>query len=147
MRPPPADETDLPSDEITAAAIEMERILEQHPQLSDFGFGLAEFYKTHAERVAKFREDRETIRGPRSLAEFTVARGWLRQFAKLKSFNKRGTSYGLKHVAEHDIGYVTNGAFIAAAIAEGFEVQREGSSPNALFNISSAAWGQQRSRR
>jgi hypothetical protein len=101
MRPPPADETDLAPDEIAAAATEMERILEQHPQLSDFDFGLADFYKTHAERVAKFHEDRETIRDPRSLAEFIVARGWLRQFAKLKSFNKRGTSYGLKHVAEH----------------------------------------------
>jgi hypothetical protein len=24
-------------------------------------------------------------------------------------------SYGLKHIAEHDIGYVTNGVFIATA--------------------------------
>jgi len=54
----------------------------------------------------------------RSLAQFIVARRWLSQFGKLKSLNKRGSSYGLKHVAAHDIGYVTNGVFIAAAIAE-----------------------------
>jgi hypothetical protein len=59
---------------------------------------------------------------------------------RLKSFNKRGTSYGLKHIAEHDMGYCTNGVFIAAAIAEGFRVRREGRSPNAVFNISTAAW-------
>ena len=102
----------LTPDETAAAASEMEHFLEQHPQLSDFGFGLADFYKTHAERVAKFRADRESVRDPRSLAQFTIARGWLRQFAKLKSLNKRGTSYGLKHVAAHDIGYVTNGVLI-----------------------------------
>jgi hypothetical protein len=42
---------------------------------------------------------------------------------------------------ERDIDYVTNGVFIAAAIAEGFSVQRIGNSPNAWLNISSAAWG------
>jgi hypothetical protein len=147
MRPPPADETDLPPDEIAAAAVDMERILEQEPHLSDFGFGLADFYKTREEAVTKFHEDRKRISDSDSLAQFVVARGWLRRFSKLKSVNRRGSSYGLKHVAEHDIGYVTNGVFIAAAIAEGFSVRRIESSPNAWFNISSAAWEQQRSRR
>src|SRR5262249_30734520 len=141
MRPEPPDEADLPPHEIGAAAADMARILEQEPQLSDFGFGLTDFDKTHEERVARFREDRESICEPRSLAQFIVARRWLSQFTKLKSLNKGGSSYGLKHIAEHDIGYVTNGVFIAAAIAEGFSVQRIGNSPNAVFNISSAAWG------
>jgi hypothetical protein len=34
------------------------------------------------------------------------------------------TTYGIKHTAEHDIGYVTNRIFIAAAAAEGFNVVR-----------------------
>ena len=134
------DKADLAPDEIAAAATDMARILKQEPQLSDFGFGPGDFCKTREEAVAKFRSDRKTIRDPRSLAQFTVGRGWLRQFSKLRSLNQRGSSYGLKHIAEHDIGYVTNGVFIAAAIAEGFKVQREGNSPNALFNIPSAAW-------
>jgi hypothetical protein len=64
----------------------------------------------------------------------------LRQFAKMKTLNQRGTSYRLKHVAEEDIGYITNGVLIAAAIAEGFRVERQEESPNALLNIASAAW-------
>jgi len=140
MRPVPAGEA--APHEIAAAAVDMELILEQEPQLSDFGFGRSDFYKTREEAVAKFREDRESIRDPQSLAQFILARGWLSQFAKLKSLNKCGSSYGLKHVAEHDIGYITNGVFIAAAIAEGFRVRRiNDSNPNAWFNISSAAWG------
>jgi hypothetical protein len=142
--PEPTTEADLPPSDLAA---EMERILEREPQLSDFGFGLADFYKTREEAAAKFCEDRERIRDSNCLAEFTAARGWLRQFAKLKSFNKRGSSYGLKHVAEHDIGYVSNGVFIAAAIAEGFNVQRIGNSPNAWLNISSAAWERKDGRR
>jgi hypothetical protein len=70
-----------------------------------------------------------------------AARGWLSQFAKIRALNRRGTSYGLKHWAEDDIGYVTNGVFIAAAIAEGFTVHCvEFGSPNAWFNISTEAW-------
>ena len=79
------------------------------------------------------------------MGQFIAARFWLRHFAKIKAPNKLGTSYALKHVAGRDIGYTTNGAFIAAALAEGFIVQRAGDSPNALFNISTQAWGKPRS--
>jgi hypothetical protein len=59
---------------------------------------------------------------------------------KTKSINRRGTSYGLKHVAEYDIAYLSNGVFIAAATAEGFKVQRIADTPNAWIAISSKAW-------
>jgi hypothetical protein len=75
-----------------------------------------------------------------ALAAFVVTRAWLRQHNKLKTINKSGTSYGLKHSAEHDIGYITNGVFIAAAVAEGFRVVRVGDTPNAWLNISTTAW-------
>jgi hypothetical protein len=91
--------------------------------------------------VVDLRRNRDLIREPRSLARLTTARGWLRRFGKLKSVNKSGTSYGLKHMAEDDIGYVTNGVFIAVAIAEGFTVRRaDFDSANAWFNISTEAW-------
>jgi hypothetical protein len=54
--------------------------------------------------------------------------------------SQKGTSYGLKHIAVEEIGYITNGVFIAAAIAEGFRVVRIDDSPNALLNISSKVW-------
>ena len=43
-------------------------------------------------------------------------------------------------VAEREIGYITNGVFIAAAIAEGFVVRRVKGTPNARIGISRAAW-------
>jgi hypothetical protein len=122
-------------------AAEMEGILEQEPELGDFGFGV--FYpqaKTLEERESGLRKEREYIREPRSLEQFMAARAWLTQFSRRKTINRCATSYGLKHVASRDIGYVTNGVFIAAAIAEGFIVQRLEDGPNACFNISSAAW-------
>jgi hypothetical protein len=120
---------------------DMVKVLAREPELNDFGFGVFDpRSKTPEERAVVFRRDREFIRDPSSLAQFTAARAWLNRFDKLKALNKRGSSYGLKHVAEHDIGYLTNGVFIAAAIAEGFIVQRIGDSPNAWFNISTKAW-------
>jgi hypothetical protein len=140
MKPRTAD--DYSPAELAAAAVDMDLVLEREPQLGDFGFGVyAPRRKTPEERAAELRRDREDIREPRSLAQFMAARGWLRQFSKIKAFNPRGSSYGLKHVAEDAIGYVTNGCFIGAAIAEGFTVCRtDPGSPNAWFNISTKAW-------
>ena len=42
---------------------------------------------------------------------------------------------GVKHIAAHDVGYITNGVFIAAAVAEGFRVVRISEGPNAWLNI------------
>jgi hypothetical protein len=141
MGPRPAVEADFTPDQIAVAAADMARILEREPELSDFGYGLSDFEKTPEERRARFEKDRQAIREPDSLVQFLTACRWLGQFAKIKVLNKRGTSYGLKHIAEKEIGYVTNGVFIAAAIAEGFRVRREGRrSPNAVLNISTTAW-------
>ena len=139
---------DYSSAELAAAAIDMDRVLEREPQLSDNGFKQFERSRPRAEHDAEFLQWREGMRAPRSLAQFMAARGWLRQFSKIKALNRRGTSYGLKHCAEDDIGYVTNGVFIAAAIAEGFTVRCiEFGSPNAWFNISTEAWRHTERRR
>jgi hypothetical protein len=138
---PPAQADDFTADELAAAAADMERVLEREPQLNDFGYGVFFGIHGHAERQARFQEDRKSIREPRSLAQFIVARKWLRQFDKRKTLCRRGTSYGLKHVASRTIGYVTNGVFIAAAIAEGFQTRRNNGGPNAFLNIPVRAWG------
>jgi hypothetical protein len=139
MRPRNAD--DLTSAELASAAIDMDRVLEREPELSDNGFKQLRGRRSLAEHEAQFLKWREDMRAPRSLAQFMAARGWLRQFRKVKALNRRGTSYGLKHCAEDDIGYATNGVFIAAAIAEGFVVRCvEFGSPNAWFAISTEAW-------
>jgi hypothetical protein len=133
--PPPTIINSLPPPTI------MKLVLDQLPQLGDFGFGVYDARtKTPAERNAELQHQREQIKEPRSIAQFLAARRWLQQFRKLKSLNKRGSSYGLKHRAEHSIGYITNGVFIAAACAEGFQVVRIENGPNAWLNISSEAW-------
>ena len=139
IRPRNAD--DLTPAELATAAIDMDRVLEREPQLSDNGFKRFDRHRARVEQDADFLKWREDLREPRSLARFMAARGWLRRFGKIRALNRRGTSYGLKHCAEDDIGYVTNGVFIAAAIAEGFTVRRaESGSPNAWLNISTEAW-------
>lgn len=114
------------------------RIIDEHTQLSNFGFGVFAPYKKSPEQAAtELAQSREEMFEQRSIDQFESCCNWLRSFPKTKSINRRVTSYGLKHLAERDIDYVTNGIFIAAAIAEGFRFERVG--PNAVFNIAMAA--------
>lgn len=78
--------------------------------------------------------------------ECSKALRFLAHVSKRKTDNPRvGTSYGLKHRAEHFIRntvgapsdeYVSNGALICAAVHLGFELKHRGS-PNVTFNMSS----------
>jgi hypothetical protein len=129
---PPANPTELNSDTLSAAAAEMDVVLGQQPALTGHGF--------EATKATNFKRNRDYLRENEALAAFIAARHWLAAFPKIKTFSQKGTSYGLKHVAENEIGYLANGVFIAAAIAEGFRIARMGDSPNVLLNISSKAW-------
>jgi hypothetical protein len=112
----------------------MQDIMRREPELTDFGFGLFDGRKrTEDEYETEFKRNRKIMLEPRSLEQFERARLWLRRQRKIKHMNLSRSSYGLKHIAEPDIGYVTNGIFIAAAIAEGFRIYADG--PNARFNI------------
>jgi len=125
--------------ELADAEREIERIAAREPYLTDFGIDV---HRSHYRSPREYREaftlDRALLFHPMSLADFIRARTWLAQWPKTRSINQMGTSYGLKHIAAHTIGYVTNGVFIAAAISAGFRCQAAG--PSARFNISSRAW-------
>ena len=55
---------------------------------------------------------------PEAVDQFRRAGDWLKRQPRTKNINKRaGTSYGLKEEVEAESGYVSNGMFIAAAIA------------------------------
>ena len=73
-----------------------------------------------------------------AIAEIDRARAWLRTQQPPLTLNARRSSYSLKHIAERAAGnYISNGAFIAAALLEGWTVKRiPGSNPNAWLNIS-----------
>ena len=96
--------------------------------------------KTRSDAAMNFIEFRVRMMRGTSLDKFVAGRRWRRRFKKTKRPRGYGTSYGLKHVAEREIGYITNGVFIAAAIAEGFVVRRVKGTPNARIGISRAAW-------
>ncbi len=55
-----------------------------------------------------------------------------------RTINKNHNSYGLKHfVEEMHEGHISNGAFIQAALDEGYKIKPCGpNSPNAYFNMS-----------
>lgn len=80
--------------------------------------------------------------------QIELATQWLTKFAKpLKTVRRtRGTSYGLKHRVENwaiteqqDDPYVSNGAFIVAALRLGYVLKRargsKSGSQNVYFNI------------
>lgn len=74
--------------------------------------------------------------GPISDKEVQLCKEWIKKcITKRKTINKEKGSYGLKHVVEkHYKTYISNGAFIKAAIDMGFNYKQNGL--NAFFNMS-----------
>lgn len=109
-------------------------VMDQHPRLTNHGFGIYRDPKDSAEdRSRKLEEGRRALAGDAERVGKIV--DWLNQNVKtIKSINTRQSSYGLKHLAEDDIGYVTNGAFIAACLI--LNVPTRPAPPNAYFGIS-----------
>ena len=70
--------------------------------------------------------------------EVQICQSWIEEFAeKIKRINRETYSYSLKHRVEQWSGsYVSNGAFILAALNMGYEFQAfQGRNPNAIFNM------------
>lgn len=74
--------------------------------------------------------------------QIELCKRWISTFAEpRKTLNSKTHSYGMKHIIEDWAGvYISNGAFIAAAIDLGYRYkQPQGTkSPNAVFNMSLA---------
>lgn len=124
--------TDSPSAEARLAIT-----MAQHPELNDFGIGLYSGHKKKPveEQRAIVAKDRETLRASTAAVETAVV--WLREnIEPIQTINKTRTSYGIKHIANKDIGYITNGVFIAAGIIAGYSYEIVPSSPNVSFGMS-----------
>jgi hypothetical protein len=136
------------------ARIELHRILDAHPMLTQRGFDSAwmrvsgEMDKPLHERIALLEERRrEAYESDWSFDQFELAWIYLSRQQKIKSINRRTGSYRLKHGAENlkrkfghfrPLGdYVSNGMLIAAAYSLGFQVKPIAhDNYNALLNIS-----------
>jgi hypothetical protein len=117
----------------------LERIMAEHPYLTAFGIGsFRERRETQAEYDARFKRDRTELRN--YVQAFRVVSEWLKRLPSIKTINRSATSYGLKHIVEREVGYITNGLFIAAAIHAGFKVAIRHDSPNVCLNIGRMAW-------
>ena len=126
----------------------LEEAKKRIPKLTHFGIGIfgerGEVKKQGAEAVSS------TIAEMRSkwadyMHEVAACVDWLDTANRIKSLNKRHSSYGYKHLVQSwcqsrvERGevvptYIANGSFIAAAVGMGFSFEPEG--PNAYFNIS-----------
>lgn len=87
----------------------------------------------------------ETMDGenPVDLGQVDLSIRWLDYHGRRTYVDRRFSSYGLKHAAESvapalrpgAFRYISNGAFIAAALYLRYHVQRERNGPNARINI------------
>jgi len=126
---------------------EIDRVLRLEPELSDFGIGVyGGGEMPPAERSAKLLKDRASLRASSDRIE--AAFEYLSEMCikRNKSINETSSSYGLKHVVERDIGYITNGQFITAAIIAGYKYKKYNGSPNVCFNMSESPWKNIRKR-
>lgn len=81
---------------------------------------------------------------PIDISEVDIAIRWLDRHGRRVTVNPKYSSYGLKHFAERvapvlrrgAIPYISNGAFIAAALHLNYRIYRIGSTPNIRLNIS-----------
>lgn len=99
---------------------EIENVLKLHPTLTHNGFqnGVRLWSLTDADVDGCTRCER-----------------WLEPREQSATIDYDVDSYTLKHAAEAEVGYVTNGHFIVAAIHLGFKMQRDTGTPNAFFNV------------
>jgi hypothetical protein len=118
---------------------EIAAVLEKHPHLTPCGLGLS---REDAKGITETgRSVSDWLAGPR--AEFldewhvdacTRAECWLKDKAKIKTPSL--SSYWLKHRAEEEVGYITDGDFIVAVIHLGFPIKEDWYSINPLIGIS-----------
>ena len=129
-----------------AAAFDLDRrmvtrILSERPNLSANGF-----WAEGCQSREAFAIGRVAMLSMSHLGQFERALAFLLLCCgRRKTLNRKVTSYGLKHAAERamrglGVGspYVSNGAFIVAAIALGFRVEHIQGTPNAWMDLSVA---------
>lgn len=102
---------------------EVEKVLADHPDLHIAGNGRPHRLPTGKSYEQMLTDNRSGLTDERSLERITAALRWLDSNVQpSRRFDRRNTSYGLKHIAEKKIGYLTNGHFIVAALLAGYKM-------------------------
>ena len=114
----------------------IEQALDTLPTLTAYGVGIFE----HGRGLSMQEAQKEVAKKKDILlsdtADFEKICTWLEAIQKTPTINLNYTSYDLKHIAERQVGYATNGTFIAAAIYSGFAFETAVGSPNVAFGMS-----------
>lgn len=105
----------FPDGQIVTRAM-VEKVLHEHRHLHMLGYGNL--------RLRSERFTTEQIKGynaelltPDSVSRIDTTCAWIEVNFRLGDYiNHKSTSYGMKHVAEPAIGYITNGQFIVAML-------------------------------
>lgn len=102
----------------------VQAVLDAHPLLTVEGYGHPRRGRvTPEERAEAHRNNRAALTGAHSAAEVQASVDWLATLTPRKTATDGPSSYGLKHIMERATGtYVTNGAFITAALLLGLPV-------------------------
>ena len=124
---------------------DIDKIMRKLPQLNVFGIGVnQEDLRKASERATELERDRKELLA--SVDACNKCCEWLRRnISKIKTIDKRHTSYELKHLAETEIGYMTNGVFICAAIHCGYPYKLT-NGPNVRFGMSQKSINQIKAR-
>ena len=117
-------------EEIQEAARSIKSLLDKYPLLNSSGWARPIFYADRSRPLREVLADREKM--PEQHAEsFLLACDWIRRnMSPSSEVCNRMSSYGLKHIAEEEIGYVRNGTFIAAALHCGLDFVPENEDPD-----------------
>ena len=98
---------------------DIQKVLDEVPGLNDFGIGVfREGKMTPQARAARLRKGKRALLG--SAKQCTRCFEWLGDLERTTTINPEANSYALRRVAEIDIGYITHGVLIAAAMHAGF---------------------------
>ena len=115
----------------------IKKIVDENPEITDFGFSSLEDGKKLSKMERQRLITQERTRLYNSILSIEKIYYWICNNLVVQStINKNISSYNLKQKAELDVGYISNGAFIVAALYSGLKYRRVG--PNAYFNIKSS---------
>jgi hypothetical protein len=99
--------------------------------------------RKHALAQAAFQETREALMRPDNLTMLVAARRWLRENAAKGGSMRTIFSFGLLHLMGPEVGRMTHGVVVAAALAEGCKIERSGPDKRAAWidiPLSDEAW-------
>ena len=112
----------------------LQEVMQEHPQLCAMGYRP----KWAADEFGVFSGSRADLAA--DVEQFEKARAWISEnLEPRKTFNHFYHSYVLKHICERHTGYITNGTFIAAMIAKGYNVRTFPGTLNPCFNVTNAS--------